>query len=246
MFALLVLITHCLTANSLWAQTSNPASAKSALTNSSFESGTFTGFTPLDQLSSNSGPPPPPPIDEVVSSLGAQSYEAGVSGTGDYAENNRLTLTPTDGNFFAVINTVRDGYRLRQSVLIQESFAITSPRARLLVDLDFLTDECNTGPETNDTATLYLTINETGEAIPVAFFSRDELQPRGAGQPGPDVARNVGGFKLSTGWRTYEVNLAQYVGKSGFLTFNVRKAAPQVGPRSRNTALAIDSIKLVN
>ncbi len=246
MFALLAFITHGLTANSLWAQTSNGASSQSAPTNSSFESGAFAGFTPLDQLSPGGGPPPPPPISEVVSTLGTQSYEVGMSGTEDYERNSRLTLTPTDGNFFAIVNTVRDVYRLRQSLLIQESFAITVSGAKLRVDLDFLTDEFNTGPATNDTAAVYLTINETGQVIPVAFFNRDQLQPGGAGEPGPGVVRDVGGFKLSSGWKTYEVNLAQYAGKSGFLTFSVRKATPLLGSEARNSALAIDSIKLVN
>jgi hypothetical protein len=243
---LLAFVIHSLMANSFWVQTSNRASAQSALTNSSFESGTFAGFTPLDQLSSNGGPPPPPPIDEVVSILGAQSDGVGMSVTGNSQKNNPLTLAPTDGNFFAIVNTVRDVYRLRQSVLIQESFPITLSGARLLVDLDFLTNEFNTGPATNDTAAVFLTINETGQVIPLAFFTRDQLQLGGAGEPGPQAVRNAGGFQLSSGWKTYEVDLRKYVGKSGFLTFSVRKAVPLLGFEAQNSALAIDSIKLVN
>lgn len=229
MLALLTFVAAGLTATGFRAQSLSPAGTSASLTNPSFESGSFTGFTPLDQVSLDSGPPPPPPIDEVVGTLGAQSQ-----------------LVPTDGSFFAVLNTVRGPYRLRQSVLVQDSFAITPGVTSLLVDLDFLTDEFNTGPATNDTAAVYLTIKETGQVIPLAFFSRDQLQPGGAGEPALGAVCNAGGLKLSTGWKTYEVELSKYVGGSGFLTFNVRKAAPLLGSEARNSALAVDHIRLVS
>lgn len=230
--ALLAVAASAVTADGLRAQTPNPAPA---MTNPSFESGTFTGFVALDQLSSDGGPPPPPPIDEVVGALDTE---------GNYEKFGRLT--PTDGDFFAVLNTVRGKYRLRQSVLVQESFAITLSDARLLVDLDFLTDEVGTGPASNDTAAVYLTINETGRVIPVAFFNRNQLQPGGAGEPALGAVRDVGGFRLSSGWKTYEVDVDQYAGKSAFLTFSVRKAARLLGAEARNSALAVDNIRLVN
>jgi len=208
----------------LWTQTT--INGTQSLINPGFEAGNFTGFTTLDNV--DGGPPPPPPINDIATS----------SDNGDF-----LMVQPTEGRFFALLNTVRDSYRLRQSVLIQENFAVTIG-ANLSVDLNYMTGEFNTGPETNDTAYVYVTIKETGEVLPVAFFSRDQLQLGGTGEPLAGTLRNVGHFKLSTGWRTYYVDLSKYAGKSAFLTFNVRKAAPSLGVGAQNTALAIDNIRL--
>lgn len=236
MLALLALLTYAMTKNQLWAQTSSQT--QSTLENPSFESGNFTGFTTLDAV--DGGPPPPPPINDVMSSSG-ENYSAGI-----YVKSHSLMLNPTDGSFFALVNTVRGAYHLRQSVLIQESFPIVMAGAKLLVDLNYMTDEVNTGRATNDIASVYITINESGEIIPIAFLSRDQLQPEGIGEPIAAALRDVGSFKLSTGWKTYYTDLSKYVGKSAFLTFNVRKAAPLLGGEAQNSALAIDNIRLVN
>jgi len=93
---------------------------------------------------------------------------------------------------------------------------------------------------------VYLTIEERGQVIPIGFFSRDQLQPGGAGKPSLQAVRKLGGFKLSTGWVTREVDLSKYTGMSAFLTFYVRKAAPVLNLQSQDTALAIDAIRLTN
>jgi hypothetical protein len=236
MLSLLTLLTYSVTVNHLWAQTNS--GTQSTLINPSFESGDFTGFTTLDNV--ENGPPPPPPINILMSSSG-ENYSFSMFDKGD-----SLMLNPTEGIFFALLNTVRGPYRLRQSVLIQETFPITMLSAKLLVDLNYMTGEVDTGPETNDTAFVYVTINETGEVIPVAFFSRDQLQPDGSGVPLAGTVHDVGRFKLSTGWKTYYTDLTNYVGKSAFLTFNVRKAARSLGPEAQNTALAIDSLRFAS
>lgn len=235
MLLLLALLTYSVSVNHLRAQAKS--GTQSTLTNPSFESGDFSGFTTLDNV--ENGPPPPPPINDVMSSAEG-NYSLSM-----YDKGDSFMLSPTEGRCFAVLNTVRGSYRLRQSVLIQESFAITTFGTKLLVDLNYMTAEPNTGSETNDTAFVYVTISETGEVIPVAFFSRDQLQSDVIGESLTGTLGDMSNFKLSTGWRTYSADLTRYVGKSAFLTFNVRKAARSLGPEAQNTALAIDSLRLV-
>jgi hypothetical protein len=63
---------------------------------------------------------------------------------------------------------------------------------------------------------VYLTIKETGQIIPIAVFSREQLQPRGAGKPSLQAVREAGGFKLSSGWMTRKIDPGKYVGMSRF------------------------------
>lgn len=236
--ALITLFVHCLISTSIWAQPLSCSLDQATLINPSFESGNFSGYTSLDELSVDGGPPPPPPINETTTVLTSQSQNFSMA-------KDAVALTSTAGNFFAVLHTVRHPYRLRQSIVIQDSFTITSAATHLQVALNFLSNEVDTGSTTNDTGWVSLTIEKTGEVIPVAFFSRDQLQLGGPGQPNTQAIRNVGGFKLSTGWRTYEIDLSKYIGMSGFLSFNVRKASPVLNLESQDTALAIDDIKLI-
>lgn len=232
--ALIILLVPCLTSTGMWAQPLTRSLDQTSLINPSFESGNFSGYTSLDELSQDGGPPPPPPINIVEDS---ESQNLSIT-------RDAVALTATAGNFFAVLHTVRHPYRVRQSIVVQESFKITS--AHLQVDLNFLSNEIDTGAATNDTAWVCLTIEETGQVIPVAFFTRDQLQPGGIGKPAAQTVRSVGGFKLSTGWSTYEIDLSKYIGMSGFLSFNVRKAAPVLSFESQDTALAVDAIRLTN
>jgi hypothetical protein len=236
--ALLTLFVHCFSFTSMWAaRPMGHSLIHGSPINPSFESGSFAGYTSLDEISPDGGPPPPPPINEVTTVLGCQVQDLSM-------KKEDVALTSTDGDFFAVLHTVRHPYRLRQSIVIQDSFTITA--THLQIDLDFLSNEIDTGAATNDSALVYLTIEETGQIIPVAFFSRDQLQPAGAGKPSLQAVRGVGGFKLSTGWSMHEIDLSKYVGMSGFLTFNVRKAAPVLNFQSQDTALAIDAVRLSN
>jgi hypothetical protein len=233
--ALIILLVPCLTSTGMWAQPLSSSLDQTSLINPSFESGNFSGYTSLDELSEDGGPPPPPPINIV------ESQSQNLSMTRD-----AVALTATAGDFFAVLHTVRHPYELRHSIVVQDRFKITPAATHLQVDLNFLSNEIDTGAATNDTAWVCLTIEETGQVIPVAFFTRDQLQPGGTGQPAVQTVRSVGGFKLSTGWRTYEIDLSKYIGMSGFLSFNVRKAAPVLNFESQDTALAIDAIRLTN
>lgn len=237
--ALIILLVSCLTSTGMWAQPLNRSLDQTSLINPSFESGSFSGYTSLDELSQNGGPPPPPPINETTTVLDSTSHNLSMT-------RDAVALTATAGDFFAVLHTVRPPYLLRHSIVIQDSFTITPAATHLQVDLNFLSNEIDSGAETNDTAWVCLTIEETGEVIPVAFFTRDQLQPGGTGQPIPKTVRSVGGFKLSSGWGTYEIDLSKYIGMSGFLSFNVRKAAPVLDFESQDTALAIDAIRLTN
>jgi hypothetical protein len=234
--ALITLWFHCFSFTSIALPLSHSL-GQGSLINPSFESGSFAGYTSLDEISPDGGPPPPPPINEVTTVLGSQSQDLSIT-------KDDVPLTATDGDFFAMLHTVRHPYSLRQSIVIQDSFTITA--THLQIDLNFLSNEIDTGAATNDSAFVYLTIEETGQVIPVAFFSRDQLQPGGAGKPSLQAVPKAGGFKLSTGWVTREANLSQYAGMSAFLTFYVRKAAPVLNLQSQDTALAIDAIRLTN
>jgi hypothetical protein len=235
--ALITLWFHCFSFTSMWAQPLSHSLDQGSLINPSFESGSFAGYTSLDEISPDGGPPPPPPINEVTTLLGSQSQDLSIT-------KNDVPLTSTDGDFFAVLHTVRHPYHLRQSIVIQDSFTITA--THLQIDLNFLSNEIDTGAATNDSALVYLTIEETGQIIPIAVFSRDQLQPGGAGKPSLQAVREAGGFKLSSGWITRKIEIGKYVGMSAFLTFNVRKAAPVLNLQSQDTALAIDAIRLIN
>ena len=236
-FAVVTMLVHCFSFNGLWARPLRHSLDQGSLINPSFESGSFTGYTSLDQISPDGGPPPPPPINEVTTGLGSQSQDPSIA-------KDDVPLTATDGDFFAMLHTVRHPYRLRESMVIQDSFRITA--THLQIDLNFLSNEIDTGAATNDSALVYLTIEETGQVIPVAFFSRDQLQPGGASKTSLQAVRKVGGFRLSTGWVTREVDISKYAGMSAFLTFYVRKAAPVLNLQSQDTALAIDAIRLTN
>ena len=234
-FTVITVLVHCFSFNGMWAR---PLSrSQGSPINPSFESGSFAGYTSLDEIPTGGGPPPPPPINEVTTVLTSQAQDLSIT-------NEDVALASTDGDFFAVLHTVRHPYRLRQSIVIQDSFTITA--THLQIDLNFLSNEIDTGAATNDSALVYLTIEETGQVIPVAFFSRDQLQPGGAGKPSLQAVRKAGGFKLSSGWVTREVDLSKYAGMSAFLTFYVRKAAPVLNLLSQDTALAIDAIRLTN
>lgn len=235
-----------LIASGVMVLTAHQAKAQS---NPSFEAD-LKGYTPLDKLSNAGDPPPPPPSAEVVSQLAEAEQEA--SRLAPY-QTNSLALSPTHGGFFALLHTIRETsigvYRCRQCVIVQDSFAIPPDATRLAVDLAFLTDEKDTGRTTNDTATIFLTVEATDqlrqEMVVVGFINRNQLQPDGEGRLTPLAVEGLGGFKMGTRFRTANVELpARFQGRSAFLTFYVRKAAPSLNERSRNTALAIDNIRL--
>src|SRR5262249_30560782 len=130
-------------------------------------------------------------------------------------------LAPTTPPNFALLSNAN----IRQCNLIQgdgnnDGIVIPAdapPNLVLHVDLAFLSNEINTGSSFNDTAEVFLTVlpTTTASGVPIGFsksvrvasFSRNMLQPGGAGLLASTAVAGLGGFSAGFSFSPFFIPL---------------------------------------